>query len=312
MRAARADGLHRVSSLNASIHLLRKSLAPTVHLRTEIPESHASAGILGTERMGTGTLVGASGVIVTAHYVLIGASRVEVVWGDGTAVAGQVAAVDHESGLGAVMVGTAPVHGLSIAPPDEIAPGQELFVIGSVGDGRRVACGILTAIGPFDAFWEYMLDQALFVSAENPGVGGGPVIDAQGRMVGISALTLAEVGRFTMAIPAQAALPILEQIRQPGGFSPAMRRPWLGITCYTLRSHLVIAGVIPDSPAALAGLEPGDVILALDGTLVHERRELYERLWQRLEGDDVALRVFRNSSTIEVSVRTSSMEAFFA
>lgn len=298
--------------MNASLHLLRKAVPATVHLQAQIPESHPSAGILGAERMGTGAIVGSGGAIVTAHYLLIGARSIQVTWVDGTSLAGRPVGIDYAAGLGVVAVdGTPPARGLNVRPIEDVRLGEEVFIVASVGDGRRVGTGFVTSLGPFDAFWEYMLERALLVSSENPGLGGGPVLDAHGQLIGVAALSLAEVGRLTFAIPASYAVPLLDGIRVHGHYAASTQRAWLGLTCYGLRNHVVVAGVVPGAPAGAAGLKSGDVILGVDGETVTERRELFERLWRRRSGDPVVLRVFRGSRTLEIEVVTGSIEAFF-
>ena len=298
--------------MNASVHLLRRVLPATVHIQADIPEDHASAAILGAERMGTGVILGSAGAIVTAHYVLIGARSVQVTSIDGTTVPGQIVGIDYQSGLGVVAAPGLPARGLALRPPEEeVVVGEDCFVVASVGEGRQVRTGFVASLGPFDAFWEYMLEQAILASPENPGLGGGPLADLQGRVIGIAALSLAEVGRSTFAIPSSLIAPILEGIRESGRYTAAAPRAWLGLTCYSLRRHVVVAGVIPGSPAAHAGVKPGDLVLAIDGVQVGERRELFERLWQRKSGEPVFLRLFRDDRTIEVEVQTSSVESFF-
>lgn len=298
--------------MNATVHLLRKCLGATVHLRAEIAEEHPSASLLGTERAGTGVVVGSGGAIVTAHYLLIGASSVQVVWLDGTTLPGQVAGIDYATGLGAVVVDVVPHRGLTVRALDTAQPGEEVFVIASNGDGRRVSTGFITSVGPFDAFWEYFLERAILASAENPGFSGGPMLDAHGQVLGIASLSLLEIGKCTLAVPASLAAPMLDRIRDGGRYATAVERPWLGVTCYSLRNHVVVSAVFPNAPAATAGLRAGDVIVAVDGQPVAERRELFVRLWQRRSGEPIALRVFRNNQTVDLDIVTGSIEAFFA
>jgi S1-C subfamily serine protease len=297
--------------LNASVQLLRKVVPATVHIQADIPEDHASSAILGAERMGTGVVLGSSGAIVTAHYVLIGARSVQVTALDGTTVTGQIAGIDYQSGLGIIEAGTLSARGLALRPLEDVMVGEDCFVVASVGEGRQVRTGFVASLDAFDAFWEYMLDRAILASPENPGLGGGPLVDSSGRVIGIAALSLAEVGRSTFAIPASLIAPILDDIRERGRYATASPRAWLGVTCYALRGHVVVAGVIPNSPAAHAGLKPGDLILAIDGVQVSERRELFERLWQRKSGDSVTLNLFRDDHAVEVVIPTTSIEVFF-
>jgi S1-C subfamily serine protease len=298
--------------LNASVHLLRKVVPATVHLRAEVPESHPSAQILGTERAGTGTVVAPSGLVVTAHYLLIGSRSVEVSVDDDEPQEGLVVGIDYASGLGVVKLKDGAPTGVAIRSIDEVRPGEETFLVASVADGRRVDAGVVSSIDAFEAFWEYLLDRAITATVQNPGLGGGPLLDSLGRMIGVVALSLAEVGKFTLAVPASLVSPVLEEVTRFGHYQAPSPRAWIGITCYALREDDVLAGVLPDSPAAQAGLEPGDVVLAIDGQQVHDRRTLYEQIWRHSPGDAIQLTIFRTNERRDVAIVGSTIEKFFA
>jgi S1-C subfamily serine protease len=298
--------------LNASVHLLRRVVPATVHIRSEIPEQHPSAEILGTERMGTGTVVSPSGLVLTAHYLLIGTDTVEVTLVDGGTLVGEVAGIDYASGLGVVKLKDGPAPRVAIRSIDEVQPGEEAFLVASVADGRRVDAGAISSIDAFEAFWEYVLDRAITVTVQNPGLGGGPLFDAHGSMVGVVALSLAEVGKFTLAVPASLSETVLDGVARQGHYSAATPRAWIGITCYTLRDHVVLAGIVPDGPGEQAGLKSGDVVLAIDGEEVHDRRALYERIWRHASGDVIRLKVFRSSTMRDVDVVAGNIEQFFS
>lgn len=298
--------------MNASLHLLRKVVPATVHLRAEIADSHPSAEILGTERAGTGTVVAPWGLVVTAHYLLIGSKAIEVTLDDGETQIGDVVGIDYVSGLGVVKLNEQPRTGVGIRSIDDVRVGEEAFLVASVADGRRVDAGAVSSIDAFEAFWEYLLDRAITVTVQNPGLGGGPLLDSLGRMIGVVALSLAEVGKFTLAVPASLVNPVLDEVARSGRYQAAAPRAWVGLTCYALRDHVVLAGVVPDSPAARAGLEPGDVVLAIDGSEVHDRRTLYEHIWRHATGDPIRLIVFRTNERRAVEIVASNIETFFS
>jgi S1-C subfamily serine protease len=297
--------------LNGSVHLLHRSVPTTLHVRASIPAEHPSSGILGNERMGTATLLRDSGLALTAHYVVIGATEVEATLLDGTTRPARVRAIDFESGIAVLAVDDAWKGGAQLRRDDDLALGEDVFLVASVGDGRRVNSGTVSSIGVFEAFWEYSLERAITVTADNPGLPGGPLFDRFGRMAGVVGLSLAEVGKPTLVIPAAAARAAVADVETPGAQSRDPRA-WLGITCYPLRHHVVVAGVLPGSPAEAAGLESGDLIFAIDGETIADRRSLYARIWRHRRGEKVRLRLLRQDRPVEIDVTASAIEEYFS
>lgn len=299
--------------MNASVRLLDETLPATVHLRVTVPETHPSAAVLGTERAGTGTLVDPGGLVLTVNYIVLGAPSAQVTLVDGRELVGEVIAQDFATGVALLKVPAVSLPTLPLRTPPEVAVGDETFIVASVGDGgRRASSGAVTSVGPFDANWEYALDRAIFTSAMNPGLGGGPLIDVHGRLVGIVSLNLNEIGRFSLAIPVECYRDHREELLRFGRRPSRPARAWLGLYCYTLRSHVVIAGLLVGAPGAQAGLAQGDVLLAIDDREVASRRELYESLWARRPGERVLLRVYRNSEMVTVEATAGDVEEFFA
>ncbi len=297
--------------MNAAVSLMGKVLPATVHLQAEIPEGHPSARILGTERMGTGTIVDPDGLILTVNYVVLGARRVRTTLLDNRAYDAEVVRADFGSGLALLRI---PVQGLPALPLrrlEGLAVGQETFIVASVGEGSaRISNGGVTYIGPFDANWEYVLERAVMTTAMNPGLGGGPLLDTLGQVLGVVSLNLNEVGRFSLAIPVEYFLSARDAFL--AGARPPGTRAWLGIFSYAMKDHVVIAGLLPGGPGEQAGLKAGDVILSVDGQDVGDRRTFYHLLWKRRAGEQVALRVFRGRETRTVFVATGDVEEFFA
>jgi len=299
--------------MNASVRLLEETLPATVHLHVTVPESHASAAVLGTERAGTGTLVDGEGLLITVNYVVLGARSVEVTLADGRELLGEVIAQDFPSGIALVKIPSAAVPVVPVRTGSEVEIGDDVFIVASVGDGgRRVSSGGVTAVGHFDANWEYTLDRAVFTTAMNPGLGGGPLLDTRGHLVGVVSLNLNEIGRFSLSIPIEHYREHRDELLRFGRRPSRPSRAWLGLYCYTLRNHVVVAGLLPGGPGEAAGLAQGDVILAIDDCEVASRRELYEMLWSHRAGDRIILRVYRSDSALTVPVTSGDVEEFFA
>jgi S1-C subfamily serine protease len=299
--------------VNAAIHLLRRASRSNVRIEAAIPERHPSARLLGTARVGSGTIVEAAGLILTVNYVVLGARTVKVTFQDGRDLPAELVAMDLASGLALLRVGASDLPALSMASSRDLHPGDEVFVVSCVGEnGCRVADGCITYLGPFDANWEYTLDRAIMASALNPGLGGGALVDRFGRAVGVVSLSLNAIGRFTLAIPGECYLDHRDELVRHGRRTTLAPRPWLGVFCHTMQDHVVVAGFLPGAPAERAGLKQGDVILTIDGRDVADRRTLYEQLWTRRAGDAVHLQVFRDNEVRTIQVATVDVEEFFS
>lgn len=297
--------------MNASVHLLHKALRTTMHLRSEVPSGHPSAGILGTERMGAGTVLDPSGLVLTAHYLVIGAQTIEVTPPEGEPLPGKVVGIDHSTGLAAVDVGATRLPGLPVRDTTEEVVGEEAFLVATHEEGRRVSSGVITSYAPFEAFWEYMVDRALTCSAASPGLGGGPLVDAKGRMLGVVSLSLAEVGKFTLAVPACSGAAMLREIESNGSYANPSPHAWIGVTCYPVGPNVIVAAVLPDTPAESAGISSGDIVVKVGDDEVSDRRSLYGAIWKSAPGEAVSLTVRRGDELLELTIEASSIEEYF-
>lgn len=299
--------------MNASVRLLENTLPATVHLQVTVPEAHPSAAVLGTERAGSGVFIDHRGLIVTVNYIVLGGHDVRVTLFDGREVAGEVVAQDFASGIALVQVAGDEFPALPVADDASASGvGDEVFIVASVGgEGRRASSGGITALEPFDANWEYALEPAIFASAMNPGLGGGPLIDRRGRVAGVVSLNMNEIGRFSLAIPIEHYHAHRDELMRFGRRTTRPSRAWLGLYCYLLRGHVVVAGLLPGGPAEAAGLAQGDVVLAVGDRKVKSRREFYECLWSHSAGDEIPLQIFRDEEIRTLRVASGNVEEFF-
>jgi S1-C subfamily serine protease len=298
--------------VNAAVSLLGRVLPATVHVQAEIPADHPSARLLGTERMGSGAIIDENGLILTVNYVVLGAAEVRVTLLDQREYVAEVLRHDFASGLGLVRIAESNLTALPLHRSTELHLGDEVFEVASAGEGQaRISNGAVSYLGPFDANWEYVLDRAIMTTAMNPGLGGGPLLDMLGRLVGIVSLNLNEIGRFSLAIPMECYLDARDEFLAGGGRGMGTRA-WLGVFCYPMNHHVVIAGVLPGGPGDAAGLKSGDVVLAVDGRDVPDRASLYRHLWRRRPGEPVTLTVFRGNESRLVTVASGDVVEFFA
>ncbi len=270
--------------MNAAVGLIERVLPATVHVAARIPDAHPSAQILGTERMGSGVIVDAGGLVLTVNYVVLGAEQVKVTLLDKKSHVAEVVRHDYASGLALLRIPQAGLPALPLERTTDLRLGEETFIVASVGEGEaRVANGAVSHIGPFDANWEYVLERAVMTTAMNPGLGGGPLLDSLGRVLGIVSLNLNEIGRFSLAIPADYYLDARDVFL--AGARADGARAWLGVFCQVMRDKVVIAGVLSGGPGEQAGLKTGDVVLQVDGQDVTDRASLYRLLWTHRPGE---------------------------
>src|SRR5208282_4093207 len=105
----------------------------------------------------------------------------------------------------------------------------------------------------------------------NIGMSGGPICNLQAQVVAVSYLNFADLSRAVLGVPGECFLAIRDELIKHGRRTTAAPRAWLGVLSYTLRDHVVIAGVMPGGPGQKAGLQQGDVVISIDDTEVDSR-----------------------------------------
>ncbi len=297
--------------MDAVIGLVRALLPTSASLRVHIPSGHASVPILGDERMGS-AVVAEADVLLTVNYVVMGARSIEAVFPDGERVAAEILAQDYESGLAALRIPRRTGPAAAIGDSRLLATGQEVFVLGSTGPTeRRVSNGVITSLGPFDAYWEYLLDQAIQSSAINPGFGGGPLFATRGRLICITSLNLGRVGRFSLAIPVHCYTEHRGDLLRFGRVRGRPRRAWVGIYAEATEDGVVVTGLVPDGPAATAGIREGDMITAVNFAEVDSREDVYRQLWKNEAGAVVRLGILRDVERVTIEVPSMDRAEFY-
>jgi len=225
--------------------------------------------------LGSGVIVDPTGIALTNAHVVERATEIDVVTLDGGKHKAKVIGVDKKTDLAVLKLddGKATFKYARLGDSDRMQVGDWVLAVGSpFGLQATVTAGIISAKarqldqGPFDDFLQ--TDAAI-----NPGNSGGPLVNMQGEVVGINTAIVAGASGIGFAIPSNMARKIYTELRDKG----RVTRGWLGVSIQQLTPELarsfgareskgvLINEVVPDSPAAKAGLKPGDILLEFEG-----------------------------------------------
>jgi S1-C subfamily serine protease len=298
--------------MDAPPELVNEVLPAVVSIEAAVKPGHPSTVVLGTERRGTGVIVDTGGYLLTVNYVVIGAYRLGVGLTDGRRFEAHLVARDFDSGLAVLKIPPQDLPVVRLGSSMDIILGQPVFLVAATGMvERRVAEGFISYLGEFDTHWEYMLAKAIGVTMQNPGLGGAPLFDLAGRVVGIAAFNVSEVARATIAIPVELYQLNRTELLEFGQIVGRPRRAWIGAHVQPTDRGVMVAGLVPGGPAEAAGIREGDVIIAVDFCSVQTRRDLYEELWKKRAHDKVILKILREEQVLVIEMVSGSREDFY-
>lgn len=283
-------------------------LGAVVGVRAEVPPSARTAGTLGTEREGGGVVIGADGLVLTIGYLILEAVQAEVQLQDGKTVPAEIVAYDYDTGFGLLRPAT-PLNVAPIELGDSDALPAETQVLVAGPDGPSGA--VVVSRREFAGYWEYLLPNAIFTAPPYRSFGGAALIGSDGRLLGIGSLIVGdargpgETFPGNMFVPISALKPIIADLRSQGR-SAGPAKPWLGLFTQELRGHVFINRVSPDGPAASAGIQEGDIVVAVGGEPVASLAEFYRKIWALGDaGIEVPLTLLKGADGFrEVSVKS--------
>ena len=289
---------------------LDRCLSCVATLESRVSEDAFSARSLGTHRVGNAMVIGAEGLMLTIGYLLTEAEDVVVGLGDGRRVLAHVLGVDQATGFGLIHA-LEPLDLPALAVGDSRKVGSESAVISAGGGGRAHAlCGQILAREPFAGYWEYYLDEALFVAPAHPHWSGAALIGPAGDLIGVGSLRMeqldsnGETSFLNMFVPAELLTPILDDLTHGRPARPP--RPWLGVLAQEVSSHVIVLDVSPGGPAARAQLRAGDVIHRIAGEPVTSLAGFYKKLWSLGAPGVVApLTVQRERDVFDMEIRSA-------
>ena len=293
---------------------LDHALQSVVGIQATIPEDAFTAQTLGTQRGGSGVVIRASGLIVTIGYLITEAETIWITTADGRATPGTVAAYDQETGFGLVQaLGRLGVPAMPLGQSSALENGAPIVV--AAGGRRHSISARVISRQEFPGSWEYLLDEALFTAPAHPFWGGAAAIDQSGKLVGVGSLHVQQAMRageardINMIVPIDLLTPILDELLAYGRPNhPA--RPWIGCYSGENEGRVMIAGVLPNGPAAKAGMRVGDIVWAVRDEAVGSLADFYRKLWKSgSAGVEIPIELVRDGRTVWVRVKSRDRSA---
>lgn len=298
------------TSNQAVIEALTKAHAAVVGVQVTATEGARSAETLGERRAGSGVVIAPDGLILTIGYLMIEADAIQIVTQDSRVLPARPVAYDLATGFGLIkpllpLRNVAPV---ALGSHQDAQTGEPLLAA-SGGPQGELAMTQLVSKRPFSGYWEYHIETALFTSPPIGNHSGAPLFNRRGELLGIGSLfVLDALGENrplpgNMFVPVDLLKPILAEMQSTGS-SAQSRRPWLGLTSAQQEGRVQVVRVSKDSPAEAAGVQGGDVILAVDGVRVATLEEMYKRIWAHPKPDDeMKLTVQQGEDTRDLTVK---------
>lgn len=288
-------------------------LRSIVGVRSLVPEDAFTATTLGTRREGSGVVIRDDGLVLTIGYLITEAEEVWLTSHDGRVVPAHALAYDQETGFGLVQA-LAPL-GLSAVEFGDAAQARAGDpVVLADGIGQSVQANIVTK-QEFAGYWEYLLDEAIFITPAHPSWGGAALIGADGKLLGIGSLRLqmSQDGRtadINMVVPINLLPPILDDLLTLGQVNKPPR-PWLGAFSAESNGRVVVMSVAEGGPAAQAGLRRGDIISDVRDEEVDSLADFYRKLWSSgPAGTSVPMRIVRDGRETWLRLESADRGSF--
>ncbi len=260
--------------------------------------------------LGSGVIMSEDGYLLTNNHVIAGATEILVLLSDGRESLATVVGSDPGTDLAVLRIELPDLKPITVGNPSDARVGDVVLAIGNpYGFEQSVSQGIISAMGRFglqlNAYENYIQTDA----AINPGNSGGALIDADGRLLGINTAIYSRSGGsqgIGLAIPADSAAKVLQDIVQHG----EVIRGWLGVSVQGMparvrlgdaeQTGLVVSEVESGSPAAGAGLQPGDLLLTINGEAADEGRSTMLRIGLMAPGDAFSMEVLRGENRLKL------------
>lgn len=275
-------------------------LAPRQHLQSSL---------------GSGVIVSKSGYILTNNHVVEGADEIQVLLRDNRNAEATIVGTDPESDLAVLKIDLKDLPAITVGQSDDARVGDVVLAIGNpFGVGQTVTMGIISAMGRntvgINTYENFIQTDA----AINPGNSGGALINPYGHLIGVNSAIYSKSGGYQgigFAIPAKFAIDIMQQIIQNGH----VIRGWLGIEVQDISPELaesfhlkdtqgvIVAGILRNGPAALAGLRPGDIIKQLNDIEIVNTKQVMNTIAGIKPDATIKIKIVRQGKKMELEGR---------
>jgi len=268
--------------------------------------------------LASGFIISPDGYVITNYHVVDGAVQIRVKLNDKREFDAKLVGSDKLSDIALLKIDAANLPAVTIGDAGSLKVGQWVFAIGApFGLERTATKGIVSALGrslPNDTYVPFIQTDVPI----NPGNSGGPLFDLSGKVVGINSQIFSRSGGYmglSFAIPVNVAMDVAGQLKSSGHVT----RGWLGIALQEVTQDLaqsfnlkdpkgaLVAAVTEGSPAARAGLRPGDVIVAYSDKPINDSRDLPPLVGSTQPGKEVALAVLREGKEKQLEVKVGEL-----
>ena len=264
---------------------------------------------------GSGFVFTPDGLILTNSHVVHEATRISVTLADGSRIPARTIGDDPATDLAVIQISAPGLTAVELGDSNQLRPGQMAIAIGNpYGFQSTVTAGVVSALGrSLRSYSGRLIEDVIQTDAAlNPGNSGGPLVDSQGRVIGVNTATILPAQGICFAIGINTAKFVASRLIRDG----RIRRSYIGVSAQTVPIHrrvvrfynlpqetgVVILGTEDDSPAQRAGLREGDVFVALDGKPVAGVDDLHRLLTDTQVGAKSVITLIRHTERLELTI----------